>query len=369
MADASCGPSNAFKGLARHVEQDRSHQQDRVGPGSQQPAQNFRSAPLNSGLADQFGAFQQQNAAIPQHPAAGWQPLSHPADLSSHPAQANRFFPPQPVQQQAAFAPGGSGGWVGDFQRMNFSDAQAGPVSSQPVQHPVTGQPGLVGAMRFGFASQGPIMPPTTFQPPSIGLQSMQPPFGPFQASDHLQPPNHMMDSASLGLDARAAADLDREFEDAMDEWMRQNGPEADLNEDDQINAQDDDNLTAASAEPTAQEASKEDSEPTAEQQTKLALAAQRLVSILSNNKTDKFRNSEFIELMRRIATRQLVVRDNDLVETPQPLAFVSGSATYNRTYPAANSMAASRPVRTIITSHRDSGVLIAHLGFQREPA
>jgi len=39
MADPTCGPSNAFKGLTRHVDQDRSVQRDRVSAGYQQPTQ------------------------------------------------------------------------------------------------------------------------------------------------------------------------------------------------------------------------------------------------------------------------------------------------------------------------------------------
>ena len=47
-----------------------------------------------------------------------------------------------------------------------------------------------------------------------------------------------------------------------------------------------------------------------------LAQAAQQLVSIVENDKSEKFQNSSFLEVMRKIASSQLVVRDNQLVES-----------------------------------------------------
>ncbi|KAI0184860.1 hypothetical protein EV127DRAFT_223045 [Xylaria flabelliformis] len=313
MADASCGPSNAFKGLARHIEQDRSHQQDRLVPGSQQPAQTFRSTPLNSGL-DQFRAFQQQNAVLPQEPAANGQLLSHLGNLPSHPAQASSLFQPQPMYQQAAFAQSAGSDWINDFQRMNFSAAHAGPLHTQSVQGPSVGQPNLANPMHFN--SPSPQYSAFQFYQPSASLHPIQPQFSPVQAGNNVQ----SMDEASLGLNAQLEAQLDQEFENAMDDWMLQNGAE-----NDDLAA----SLDAAEAETTVRETTEEEPEGNEEQETELARAAQQLVDLLADNDTEKFKNSEFISLMRRIASRQLTVQGNDLVEkSPTPPSADAGTAS-----------------------------------------
>ncbi|KAI1758055.1 hypothetical protein F4782DRAFT_10380 [Xylaria castorea] len=318
MADASCGPSNAFKGLARHIEQDRSHQQDRVVPSSQQPAQTFRSTPLNSGVNDRFWAFQQQNAVLPLDPAASGQLLPHLGNLPSHPAQTSPLFQPQPMQQQAAFAQSATGDWINDFQRMNFSNTHARPLHNQPVQVPVVGQHNLANSTMFN--SPSPLYPAFQFyHPPSTGLHPMQAQFSPLQAGNNMHT-SQSMDNASLALDAQVEAQLEQEFENAMDDWMLQNG-----SEDDDLTA----SLDAASAESPIHEATEEESEGNEEQETELARAAQQLVDLLADNDTEKFKNSEFVSLMRRIASRQLTVQGNDLVETsPTPPGTDTGTAS-----------------------------------------
>ncbi|KAI1203733.1 hypothetical protein F5X97DRAFT_281840 [Nemania serpens] len=306
MADASCGPSNAFKGLARHVEQDRSHQQDRVAPGSQHPTQNFRSTPLNTGLTDQFSAFQQQTAALPQHPTPNGAFLPHPADVRSHPAQAATFFPPHFTQKPAAFAPGVNDSWVNDFQRMGLSNTQEPVMGQLPIP--------------FSLASSQ-LPTPQSFVPPSIGLHPMNQQFGSLAASNNMHM-TQFRENASPAFEARAKADLDQEFEDAMNEWMAQNGPEVETRTQGELGGQDDNSLAAeltAEVESTAREVLKEDSAEDQEQETELARAAQQLVDSVADNDSEKFKNSEFLALMRRIASQQLTVQGNDLVERPQP--------------------------------------------------
>lgn len=129
-----------------------------------------------------------------------------------------------------------------------------------------------------------------------------------------------------------------------MDEWMLQNGPEAEMTGQGELNAQDGNdlmaNLDAISAEPTVHETSKEEPEDDEEQETELARTAQELVDLLANNDSDKFKNSEFISLMRRVASRQLTVQGNDLVETLQP-----PTSTETSTASATLSTASHQPV------------------------
>ncbi|KAI1184977.1 hypothetical protein F5B17DRAFT_409911 [Nemania serpens] len=310
MADASCGPSNAFKGLARHIEQDRSHQQDRVTAGSQHHTQNFRSTPLNTSLTDQFSTFQQQTATLPQHSAPNWASLHHPADVRAHQAQAATSFPPHLHQMPVALAPGPSASWVNDFQRMGLSNAQ----------EPVMGQLSPAAPIPFSLAASQHHTP-QAFLPPSIGLNPMNQQFGSMAAGNNM----HMAqfrDEASLVFEARSEVDLDQEFEDAMNEWMTQNGSELDTRTQDELSGQGDNSLAAnlaAEAESTARESLKEDLAEDKEQETELARAAQQLVDSVADNDSDKFKNSEFLALMRRIASQQLTVQGNDLVERPQP--------------------------------------------------
>ncbi|KAI0440904.1 hypothetical protein F4803DRAFT_444720 [Xylaria telfairii] len=351
MADASCGPSNAFKGLARHIEQDRSHHQDRVVSSSQQPTQKtFRSTPKNSGLEDGFRAFQQTSAPLPEEPAANWPLLSpHLGNLPSRPAQTSTLFPPRlvpafaqkpgnswvddfqrmtfpntharPLHDQPAQSPGNS--WVNDFQRMTFANTHARPLHDQPAQSPVVGQPGVVHPMDFPrFPAFQPYQPPTS-------MNSTQHEFNSFPAGNVMHT-SQFMSSTSVAFNAQAEADLDleQEFADAMDEWMLQNGPEVD----DLTTSLNDTSLDATSAEPTADEATKEDLEPTEEQQTELAHAAQQLVDLLAENDTEKFKNSEFLALMRRIASRQITVQGNDFVETSQSLPGTDTTSTASAT-------------------------------------
>ncbi|KAI1429745.1 hypothetical protein F5Y12DRAFT_334268 [Xylaria sp. FL1777] len=325
MADGSCGPSNAFKGLTHHIEQDRSHQQDRVGPGPQYPAQNFRTTPLNSGLTDQFGAFQNQNAALPQHPSMGWKPYSHSANPPPLPAQAPSFFTQQPTPQAPGFATSIGGSWVNDFQRMSFADAHTNPLHTQSTRGPIPGQPSMASPMRSDYATEMLLQQPA-FQSPLIGVHPTSHQAGMFPTMNSMQKPE-FIENASLAFDAQADAILEQEFEDAMNEWMLQNGPGAEMSDQNELSAQDGHNLIAsldaATTEPTADDAPEKDS---AESRDDLARAAQELVDSLSDNSSEKFRNSHFIALMRRIASQELTVQGNDLVET-QPSANTSSGS------------------------------------------
>jgi hypothetical protein len=119
-----------------------------------------------------------------------------------------------------------------------------------------------------------------------------------------------------------------------MTEWMLKNGPEAEMavlsdleaewKSDLEAQAHHSANsmtiLDASSAEPAAHETTKEDSAMAQDAATDLARAAQQLVDSVADNDSDKFKNSAFLALMRRIASQQLTVQGNDLVETSQPL-------------------------------------------------
>ncbi|KAI0201582.1 hypothetical protein F4808DRAFT_105745 [Astrocystis sublimbata] len=301
MADSSCGPSNAFKGLARHIEQDRSHQQDRLVHGSHQHAQgSFRSSSHHdANLQAQFNAFQAQKAVLPEEA------------LAHHGGTALRPLPyQQPLPQPQYKGPLGAAmtsndwanqfqrnTWVNDFQRMDLSRDNARPLhyqSVQPGQHAAVGQPSPFEQLQK--------LPPTQFTHSTPWGSGAFAPYGQMQQPmpSHLstQPLQESVKDAQET--ARLEAELDEQFAKAMNDWAVQNGAEESLA----------DTAEVESAEPALQE-----EEPAKEEQTELARAAQELVDSLADNDTEKFKNSEFLSLMRRIASRQLTVQGNDLVE------------------------------------------------------
>ncbi|GAP86779.1 putative peroxin 20 [Rosellinia necatrix] len=308
MADASCGPSNAFKGLARHVEQDRSHQQDRVVPGSQHPTQGFRSAPPDSGLTSQFNAFQQQNAALRQPPASSiGRPFFSHADALSYMAPAT-VFPPsqsiqQPIQQPALLNQTASTSWVTDFQHMALSNGRANMLYPQPAQDQALEQANIASAMRSNIASP---------------QNQAFPAFAPFSSMNFLSFPaaGPTYDNQFSYNTQEEEGNLEQEFEDAMNEWMLKNGPQSEMGD------QSEPDVTFS--EPF-HEAPEEDPMGNQDQETELARAAQQLVDSVADNDSEKFKNSEFLALMRRIASQQLTVQGNTLVENPEPPSVDAG--------------------------------------------
>ncbi|KAF2964473.1 hypothetical protein GQX73_g9103 [Xylaria multiplex] len=339
MADASCGPSNAFKGLARHIEQDRSHQQDRVGPGSQ----HQHPAQVRLSNSYKFGAFQQQNAALPQRPEPDWKGYSHPANLPSHPPHAVTFFP-QPTSQPAGFAPSAGGTWVNDFQRMSFADAHADPLHTQRPQGPMMGQPSMADPIRSSLAvRQHPAS--QLFQPSPMAFHPINHQFGTvpaIQTNHNMQTPEYISNTSAIDIAAEEAT-LQREFEAAMDEWMLQNGPGAETSDQSEINAQDEGSLKASpyvTSEPTEHDMPEKSS---AENRDELARAAAQLVESLAENESEKFKNSDFLALMRRIASQELTVQGNDLVETQPSTDNPPGSHITGSTF-AIPSTATDKP-------------------------
>ncbi|KAI1259462.1 hypothetical protein F5Y18DRAFT_297646 [Xylariaceae sp. FL1019] len=320
-----CGPSNAFKGLARHLEQDRSHQQDRFVGSSQQGSQNFRtSQPTNNAAAGQFASFQQQNASLSQFPASAQYPVLSPSP-QSHPPGSSVFSPQQmqlhaPLSSQSHMQSHGfaSNTWINDFQRMNVSgNDPARTMGGQQAQMPIA-QQGMHGSMSPSWsqpAFQGGF---SSFQP-SLGFQPSMIQNTISQSQGHEA--RNQINEPLFSLDNQAQ--FDKEFDDIMNDWMAQNAPATDTKAESTDQAQVHGTLAmgldAASVEPVGQETTENDRSGSPEANTELSRAAQQLVESVADNESDKFKNSEFLALMRRIASQQLTVQGNDFVETSRP--------------------------------------------------
>lgn len=93
-------------------------------------------------------------------------------------------------------------------------------------------------------------------------------------------------------------ATADKEFEEAQAEWMAQHGPTAE----------------AQAAPPTTQQEEAQAQKKRFEDE-QLARAAVDIVNSVSDNATEKFQKSQFFELMRRIANKEVVVDGENFID------------------------------------------------------
>lgn len=335
MADAACGPSNSLQQFKQQTQLDRTLQQDRVTSRSR-PGQGFRSADPNAGLLDpEFEAFQ---AGLPPPEFQTFQP-HHPG--------------PPPFQQAFPEPAQGSSSWASDFQRMSL----ASPPPMQQ-QHPVgPSSSNWAQDFRSNIAQSAPRAQnsspsPFAFQQRARlgmnGYQSnfAQPAYSPSMQSKGKEPVMEQFDEAAF----------ERAFDMAKEDMMADVAPVSAV-DDAQMN-QEVESMSAAKAEESHQlnqqdveqslsdlhhpldsnehalpegmirEEDKEPEQNTRNDDDALAATAQELLEKVENNQTDKFRNSQFLGLMRRLRDREVKVEGDKMVET------VSGTQTQTQTAP-----------------------------------
>lgn len=151
MADALCGPSNPLQSFQKHTSVDRTLQQDRLA-SRHSPSQGFRSSSSRDvGLLDpEFEAFQAGQTfghpfAFQQpgfQPPAFQQPSVHPqtsANAPSLPAWATDFqrlhISSPSSQQHRVPQQVASGGWDADFIRQQPTPFRGQPMTQPERQH------------------------------------------------------------------------------------------------------------------------------------------------------------------------------------------------------------------------------------------
>ncbi|KAH9907374.1 hypothetical protein F4778DRAFT_535852 [Xylariomycetidae sp. FL2044] len=309
-----CGSSNALKGFSQHVNQDRSRQQDRVVQGPKGNTETFRStansaanasAQPNGGI--NFGAFQAGQAPLPLS-GHGGPGLNLPAP--SVPGRVMQNRAPGPLHQPSLPAiprqgPVHGANWVQEFGAMNL-----GPSAAQAN----------------GVALPGPhIQRPVRAPMPAVHPMQFYPPVHHFQGPVNMWPPAH---GPAFVHPSQAAVEQTRrqyeaDFNDEMEKWMVLNGPllqptstsavtstNEPVDGTDVAFASEDIVKQPAAAESEASPASKEEND------TELARAAQEIVDSMSGDSNSKFESSAFYKMMQRIASREVVVEGNDLVES-----------------------------------------------------
>lgn len=328
MAEAMCGPSNALQQFKQTTSLDRSLQQDRFGSRRHQ-AQGFRSANANAGMLDpEFEAFQQGRSVTPV--------LDHAPVFPA----ASRFAAPSQLPS-----------WADDFQRMAISPASHMQQSQPQPQAQLF--PASAGASSWAQGFREQMNAPRASSPSPLAFQQMarygatgysssftpQPAFTPeMQSAKGKEPMIDAFDEAAF----ERAFDMARE--DMMaDEEVETQGLTAEsvLNAVDTTTAQPqlDQDMPVFKAEDIfadikdlpqveqvpvmQQEQPIEETvmEQPAHDDDALAATAQELLHKVEHNQSDKFKNSQFLGLMRKLADRQVRVEGDKMVETVSPTA------------------------------------------------
>jgi len=322
MSDAACGPSNSLQQFKQQTQVDRTLQQDRL-TGRQGPAQGFRSADPNAGLLDpEFEAFQ-----------------------AGLPPPAFQSFKPHPPPFQQAFPEHSQGpSWAGDFQRMSISSP---PPMQQQQHHIAPSTSNWAQDFRANVAQSAPRAQnsspsPFAFQQRARygvgGFQSnfAQPAYQPAMQSKGKEPVMEQFDEAAFerAFDM-AKEDMMGDEMDATDTLATEQHEEVaalaknaqmsqeshQLNQSDILESQHDlhqpldTDINFIPEEPIVQE-QQEPKQNTREDDDALAATAQELLEKVEHNQTDKFRNSQFLGLMRKLRDREVKVEGDKMVET-----------------------------------------------------
>ncbi|KAK3984609.1 putative PEX20 peroxisomal biogenesis factor 20 [Cladorrhinum sp. PSN332] len=318
MADSMCGPSNGAKNLLAHTDRDRSHHQDRLVQAPQPGPSSFRSVHHSQPNANSaFEAFQGgghpalhapieplhmsvtqpmgPRVAAPYHGFHG--PVTGPAIAAARldsPATGNMGIHQGQNQNQ---------NWVSEFSSMHINNT---PTHSVPVV--ASHAPAMQGmhqpTLTMGYRPMAPPMSqawidsaPTIAAP--IAQHSAVVPAETAETKSAFDDLFGQYDAANQQEHAHQTAD----FEAEQAKWMDEHGPSAD----------------AARA---ANQAAIQEMEAIAEQQDAqkrkmdddLARAAGDILYAVEGNASTKFQQSNFLNLMRRIANREVVVEEKSFV-------------------------------------------------------
>ncbi|KAK0709613.1 hypothetical protein B0T26DRAFT_654287 [Lasiosphaeria miniovina] len=354
MADNMCGPSSGAKSLVAHAERDRTLHQDRLANGPNVGAgASFRSQMQHSGAADMaFEGFQQGRPMDPVHsmsPVVKFNPQS-PMNIASfatgaygnHLSGAPAVFGAGPAGHFKPFpAPDGAPQeWLDQFANMHVVDtAHNGPaMTNQPMAMMM---PGPVDHNQLAVGLQQNLMMARPYgAPPMFGTPISAFSHG-FQTAD-VNGTAKVAEASFVGgesnIDVEAfnrafgeydeaefereltnwkeeQAIADREFIEAQDEWMAEHGPKAEartvqpptLEEMAVINTD---------LEILAQELEENQADIRRHRDDDdLAQAAVDILNSVAGNESEKFKNSNFFQLMRRIGNKEIVVEGPNLID------------------------------------------------------
>ncbi|KAL1849005.1 hypothetical protein Plec18170_007664 [Paecilomyces lecythidis] len=305
MADAVCGPSNPLQNFRKHASADRTLQQDRLTTRPS-PAQGFRSANPNAGILDsEFEAFEANLAGPPPS-------LQQPMPFGVH----NQHAP--------MFSPAESSNWASDFQRLQVSDGP--PMHAQhhfqPADISMTGPAQRGWHEEFVRQQQGS---PTQFHQQSHSPTFHQPMHYPMAGGMSSFVP-HVAQEAPQNVHAAETQVFD---ESSFEAAFAQARAEMELQEtsttQETATTTSTSQADAVSTEPPLEQirigsdtipyAAKDSTEGRGDDSDALAQTAGQLLDSVSHDQSQKFQQSNFLALMRRIRDREVRVEGDEFRE------------------------------------------------------
>ncbi|KAL5000610.1 hypothetical protein BDV10DRAFT_192664 [Aspergillus recurvatus] len=314
MSDALCGPSNALQNFQKHASVDRTLQQDRL-ISRQSPSQGFRAKNPSEGILDpEFAAFESNS------------PMGAPLPNVQDDGHFMAPTPHMPMPHTTEVP-----NWAADFQNLHISGL------SQPINH----QLGPSAAPMSAISQQGwhseflrqQQHGPTLQQNQALG-QRFQPSFAPNYAVNnspiaaYAPGPETVQ---SLGAEAfdesafeaafeQAKADMASQFEESV---VETNVTEPSTNNKDhteQVPAQPIVHETIRIGSDTIPQVNRDDPQAAVHDADELARTAGHLLNSVSHETNQKFRESNFLALMRRIRDREVQLEGDEFRETAQSL-------------------------------------------------
>ncbi|QRD86103.1 hypothetical protein F9C07_2282103 [Aspergillus flavus] len=301
MSDALCGPSNALQNFQKHASIDRTLQQDRL-VSRQSHSQGFRSQNPNEGTLDpEFAAFESNiaGASLPDS--------QHPAHFATPP----HFAVHNQVEKH---------NWAADFQRLQISGSsplahqQAGPASSPAsnlAQH---------GWRNDFLAQQRQPRPAQQHQPFAQGFQPFLTPSYPIHeaAGNTLSPAQDLTTTQLPSTEAFDESAFEAAFEQAKADLASQTADHAQELTNETTNP---DATVTSQVEAirigsdTIPQTEKDDARAHYNDPDELARTAGQLLESVSHDQSQKFRESNFLALMRRIRDREVHIEGDEFRE------------------------------------------------------
>ena len=343
MADALCGPANPLASFQKHTQVDRTLQQDRLTGARHSPAQGFRSSDPRAGHLDaEFAAFEAGRPDPFQFQQPFQQPPFHAPQASSLSNWAADFqklqvseqpIPAHQFRTEAPLVRTGLGGWQNEFMKQRQNGPSPVAFGKQPERTVQMNTQGW-NAQQPGYLEQPmwspyqPYQPQMSFQEPihdgpqqytnGDGMQISDAEFEAAFSEAHKEIEEEQMQIPQETLDHMAELEAQKFFADHQ------------LLHSDGVYTNDHSDLNMNTDRPGLSEMSlrlgsdaidyTEQKDRSAEQDTRdaddLARTAGQLLNSVQHDSSDKFRESRFLDLMRRIRDREVEVKGEDLVET-----------------------------------------------------
>ncbi|KAJ5889167.1 peroxin-20 Pex20-Penicillium chrysogenum [Penicillium tannophilum] len=305
--DSLCGPSNALQNAQKHTSVDRTLQQDRL-ISRQPPTQGFRSQGQEGILDPEFASFEASRGVpdlpVFENPAQFGRPAQLPAAAHQNAGWAHDFQnlhisgPAPPQLQHQAQGPSGfqaQGGWHEEFMRQQQNQPAAASL------HLARNHPNTNSAYQSPFAAGYPMYNSSTYQAPQEAHVQ------------HSAPTEKFDESAFEAAFNQAQADLELQAAEAAP------APQANVHDAspiDPFNTAEQD--TQFGSDDVVQ--SEQQTEARAQDADALARAAGQILTSVSHDQSEKFQQSNFLALMRRIRDREVEVKGDDFAETAQSL-------------------------------------------------